>query len=254
MSDATNVGKRKEKMTSNDKTKVTLQYDLYMKLEKIQKQLEAPKNQYNSFGKYKYRSCEDILEGIKKCDAFKGCTIVVSDEMVMVGDRYYVKATATLSDGKAEISNTAYARESEDKKGMDQSQVTGATSSYARKYALNGLFAIDDTKDADSQDNRENKEPAGNTGSSSKTPRKPKPASEKQHKLIFALGKSLGHEGEDTKKIIKKHFKLESFNDLTSFQASKAIDSLQAKIDAKKSEQKEEKDIDIPNDWDGEPH
>lgn len=130
---------------------------VYEKLSQIQQELIAPKNQYNSFGKYNYRSCEDILEGLKPCMAKVKAAVTVSDEIVMIGDRYYVKATATLHDAESgeSVSNTAYAREEEGKKGMDASQVTGSTSSYARKYALNGLFCIDDVKDADSRDNRQ---------------------------------------------------------------------------------------------------
>ena len=118
-------------------------------LASIQKNLKAPKNQFNKFGGYSYRSCEDILEALKPLTAELGATITISDEMVEVGGRIYVKATATLRCGEESISTTAYAREAETKKGMDESQITGATSSYARKYALNGLFAIDDNKDAD---------------------------------------------------------------------------------------------------------
>lgn len=120
------------------------------KLAQIQKELKSPKNQKNSFGGYNYRNCEDILEALKPLmdedDKF-----TLSDEIWMVGDRFYVKATATFND----TSVTAYAREALEKKGMDASQITGATSSYARKYALNGLFAIDDTKDADSTNTHE---------------------------------------------------------------------------------------------------
>lgn len=125
------------------------------KLSTIQTSLSAPKSQYNTFGKYNYRNCEDILNALKKHLKKLGCSIKLNDEIVIVGQRYYVKATATLIDNESDefIYTTAYARESEDKKGMDSSQVTGATSSYARKYALNGLFAIDDTKDADNFDN-----------------------------------------------------------------------------------------------------
>lgn len=121
-------------------------------LSKIQTELNAPKNQYNNFGKYNYRSLEDIFEGLKPLLKKYECSVVVSDELVHIGDRYYIQATASLldKDGACVYSNTGYARESENKKGMDDSQVTGATSSYARKYALNGLFAIDDVKDADS--------------------------------------------------------------------------------------------------------
>lgn len=120
----------------------------------VQSELKAPKGQYNSFGKYNYRSCEDILEGVKPLLNKYGLYLKISDAVEMIGDRYYIKATATLSDADNCISTSAYARESLDKKGMDASQVTGATSSYARKYALNGLFAIDDTKDADSVEDK----------------------------------------------------------------------------------------------------
>ena len=123
------------------------------KIVAIQSMLKAPKGQYNSFGKYNYRSCEDILEGVKPLLSEQELILTIEDSIEMIGDRYYVKATATLSDGTNSISTSAYARESLDKKGMDASQVTGATSSYARKYALNGLLAIDDTKDADTMDN-----------------------------------------------------------------------------------------------------
>lgn len=123
------------------------------KIVAIQSELKAPKGQYNSFGKYNYRSCEDILEGVKPLLAKHGLVLTIQDSIDLIGDRFYVKATATITDGKDEISTSAYARESLDKKGMDASQVTGATSSYARKYALNGLLAIDDTKDADTMDN-----------------------------------------------------------------------------------------------------
>ncbi|EIF1221153.1 TPA: ERF family protein [Escherichia coli] len=121
--------------------------ELYKKLWTIQQTLNAPKNQRNNFGGYNYRSAEDILEAVKPL--LQNITLTVSDEIVLIGDRYYVKATATLSDGEDVIAVTAYAREEESKKGMDASQLTGATSSYARKYALNGLFCIDDAKDPD---------------------------------------------------------------------------------------------------------
>ena len=121
------------------------------KLAEIQANLKAPKNQYNSFGKYKYRSCEDILEAVKPL--LGDAILTINDEIVLIGDRFYVKATVTIKEGEESVSTTAYARESAVKKGMDESQITGATSSYARKYALNGLFLIDDSKDADTQDN-----------------------------------------------------------------------------------------------------
>lgn len=122
------------------------------KLQEIQHRLKAPKGQYNSFGKYKYRSCEDILEAVKPILNDVGCTLTLSDEVVLIGDRFYVKATATLKGEDTQEVTIAYAREEEEKKGVDGSQITGTASSYARKYALNGLFCIDDTKDADTDE------------------------------------------------------------------------------------------------------
>ena len=123
------------------------------KLNHIQVTLNAPKNLYNSFGKYKYRNLEGIFEGLKPLLKETGCAVTVSDEIVCVNEMNYIKATATLSNGSDEsISVTGWARESVSKKGMDDSQITGATSSYARKYAMNGLFAIDDTVDADTEE------------------------------------------------------------------------------------------------------
>lgn len=125
---------------------------------RIQSELKAPKSQYNSFGKYSYRNAEDILEAVKPLLSKYNATMYITDEVVEVGSRIYVKATVTLSDGKETITASAYAREPETRKGMDDSQITGATSSYARKYALNGLFAIDDTKDNDTNELREERE------------------------------------------------------------------------------------------------
>lgn len=121
--------------------------ELHKKLWTIQQTLNAPKGQYNKFGGYSYRSAEDILEAVKPL--LQNVTLMVSDEIVLIGDRYYVKATATLSDGEDSISATAFAREEKEQKGMTAGQLTGATSSYARKYAMNGLFCIDDAKDLD---------------------------------------------------------------------------------------------------------
>ena len=121
-----------------------------MNLVKIQAELKAPKNQTNNFGKYKYRSAEDIIEAVKPILNKYGTALVVSDEVVQVGVRIYIKATATLLDATDNVvSVNGWAREEEVKKGMDAAQITGSASSYARKYALNGLFAIDDTKDSD---------------------------------------------------------------------------------------------------------
>ena len=117
------------------------------KLADIQQKLKAPKGQTNKFGGYKYRSCEDILEAVKPL--LGDLVLTIHDDIVAVGERVYVKATATISDGQSSIHTTAFAREAETKKGMDEAQITGSASSYARKYSLNGLFCIDDTKDAD---------------------------------------------------------------------------------------------------------
>lgn len=132
--------------------------NVYEKLAKIQIALKAPKGQFNSFGKYNYRSCEDILEALKPLLKEQGLVLILSDEIVCIGARYYIKATALLksiNDDNEQIFNTAYAREDENKKGADGAQITGACSSYARKYALNGLFLIDDTKDADTNEYHE---------------------------------------------------------------------------------------------------
>lgn len=129
--------------------------NIYEKLSNIQNELKAPKGQFNKFGGYKYRSCEDILEAVKPiCKKYRA-VLVIADKLENIGDRYYIKAMAELIDieeENASICNTAYAREEENKKGMDGSQITGTASSYARKYALNGLFNIDDTKDADTDE------------------------------------------------------------------------------------------------------
>lgn len=132
---------------------------LIEKIAVIQRTLKAPKNQVNKFGGYNYRSCEDILEAVKPL--LNGLVLTVSDEIVAVADRVYVKATAKITDGVNTLENSAFAREALTKKGMDESQITGAASSYARKYALNGLLCIDDTKDADAtNDHSDNRTPA----------------------------------------------------------------------------------------------
>lgn len=133
---------------------------VYEKLSKVQSELKAPKGQYNSFGKYKYRSCEDILEAVKPLNAKHGVVLTVGDEIVEISNRFYVKATAVFVDIESgeKIINTALAREDDAKKGMDGSQITGTASSYARKYCLNGLYCIDDTKDADTDEYRHQQE------------------------------------------------------------------------------------------------
>lgn len=132
--------------------------NLHEKLQHIQATLKAPKGQRNQFGKYNYRSLEDIVEAVKPLLAELGAYILLSDQIVQVGERYYVQARAVLSDGADEIAVLGYAREPLSRKGMDESQITGAASSYARKYAVNGLLAIDDTKDADATNKHDEKE------------------------------------------------------------------------------------------------
>lgn len=149
---------------------------LTKKLAEIQKKLNAPKGQTNDFGGYKYRSCEDILMAVKPLLA--ELVLTVNDEMVLVGDRIYVKATATITDGETSICTSAFARESASRKGMDDAQVTGSTSSYARKYALNGLLLIDDNKDADHADNSQTQRDFSKEMKQAK--------SEKALKVIFA--------------------------------------------------------------------
>lgn len=129
--------------------------NIYTIVNQIQKTLKAPKGQYNSFGKYSYRSCEDILEAIKPLLP-EQTVLILNDDVVLIGSRFYIKATATISYNGETISSNGFAREDENRKGMDSSQITGATSSYARKYALNALFCIDDQKDSDTT-NQHNK-------------------------------------------------------------------------------------------------
>lgn len=175
--------------------------ELVAKLAKIQKELKAPKGQVNKFGGYKYRNCEDILEAVKPL--LGDLILRIEDDIVEVGERFYVKAEAWLYDGENSIVTRAYAREPLSKKGMDESQVTGAASSYARKYALNGLFCIDDTKDADSHDNRE-------SGAGSKTPLSQSSSSssvisEMQRKRLMAIATNGKLTDAQMKDIIKKH-------------------------------------------------
>lgn len=140
----------------------------------IQSKLEAPKGQFNKFGGYSYRSAEDILKAVKPLSSEQNTSITLSDEVVMVGGRIYIKSTATITNEKGEaFSTTGYAREAESKKGMDESQISGSASSYARKYALNGLLAIDDTKDADSNEQHEQTKATNNSKPTGNKPKNP---------------------------------------------------------------------------------
>lgn len=175
------------------------------KLSRIQAELKAPKSQRNNFGNYNYRSCEDILEAVKPLLAREGLVLTITDSIEMVGNRYYVKATATVTDGEKSISTTAYAREADGRKGMDESQVTGSSSSYSRKYALNGLFCIDDTKDADTMDNTEKPKAA---------PKK-KPDKAALLKQIAEGAKKHSISADDMKIIMKRQYGKEASKDLT---------------------------------------
>lgn len=190
--------------------------NIYEKLAKIQAELKAPKNQYNRFGGYNYRSCEDILEAVKPLAHKYNAVVVVSDELSVKGDRYYVVAHAMLVDteGEGQITATAYAREPDTKKGMDSSQITGASSSYARKYALNGLFAIDDTKDKDT--NEAAKEEAEREKESTKTEEQ-----ERQDAIEEFKAEALkrGFTEEEQQLLILKSFKGKKVSEMTLKQA-----------------------------------
>ena len=196
--------------------------NIYEKLQVIQTRLKAPKSQRNDFGKYNYRNCEDILEAVKPLLAEVKAALTITDEIIVIGERYYIKATAILHDAEEynTISNTAYAREEESKKGMDGSQVTGASSSYARKYALNGLFAIDDTKDSDTT----------NTGDSTeKTAQKPV-----LDKTLLNKAKGLNIELDNIAKYLKK-----DVSDITNADLKKCIDQKLKALAEKQTEVKE---------------
>jgi len=188
----------------------------------IQSKLKAPKGQYNSFGKYSYRNCEDILEAVKPLLSEVKATLLLSDVIEQIGDRYYVKATASfidMEDNGQRIEVTAFAREEESKKGMDSSQVTGAASSYARKYALNGLFAIDDTKDSDST-NQHGKGDAVETRpkTQTKAPDKPKTQSFDSSKMATVLqntAKGLGMTEEELLSFAEAEYRVQTLEQLT---------------------------------------
>ena len=202
---------------------------VYEKLMHIQSKLKAPKNQYNNFGKYNYRSCEDILEGLKPLLENYKAAVTLKDEIKLIGDRYYIEATATLIDiEKGEkIEVTALAREDETKKGMDLAQVTGSVSSYARKYALNGLFAIDDTKDSDSTNNHEkisNKIENNTYKPSSGVLTQP------QLKRLYAIANSCGYDKAKIETMISGKYGKEPKN-LTKQEYDHVCEGLQAKLE-----------------------
>lgn len=170
----------------------------------IQQELKAPKGQYNSFGKYHYRSCEDILEAVKPILGKHSCVLLLSDEIVFIEGRHYLKATATIFNSEGtRVAVSALAREPLDKKGMDDSQITGMASSYARKYALNGLFCIDDTKDADTMDNTQSK--SQTTPKPLSAPKSDKPMMHQGHQNWSALLQSI-LDGKATLEQYKKKY------------------------------------------------
>lgn len=193
---------------------------IYEKLLNIQTELKAPKSQYNSFGKYYYRSCEDILEAAKPICKQYGAALTVSDEIVLIGDRFYIKATATLTDIESgeKVSATAFAREEQDKKGMDASQLTGSCSSYSRKYCLNGLFCIDDTKDADAL-----KPPQGEQAKETTNGK----VTAQQIADLQALAKQKGVALES----IVNGYKLKTLQDISPAQWTQAMNSLTKRAD-----------------------
>ena len=196
---------------------------VYEKLLKIQGSLKAPKGQYNGFGKYKYRSCEDILEALKPLLVENKAVVTINDSLVQVGERYYVQAVATLTDvedGK-QVSVMAYAREALSKKGMDESQVTGATSSYARKYALNGLFAIDDNKDMDYMQGQYTSEYGDDRGQIRQA--KPKQGNEEEIKHMFNLAREAGIKPAKIAEKMMIDFKKSKTADLTSDEIKQLI-------------------------------
>ena len=210
---------------------------IYKKLLNIQTELKAPKGQYNNFGKYSYRSCEDILEALKPLINKNSVALIVGDEIVQIGERYYIKATAKLIDVETneEIINTAYAREEESKKGMDGSQVTGASSSYARKYALNGFFGIDDNKDSDTTNdggnanksknssNANNGTNNGNTNNTNNNNRNSAFVTEKQIKRLYAIANECEFPIKRIKDGCKKLYGKDHLNEMTTVEYDNLI-------------------------------
>lgn len=202
-------------------------------LVEVQSELKAPKSQYNSFGKYNYRSTEDILEALKPILKEKNLALVVLDDVVQVSDRVYIKSTAKLSYDQESIEVTAFARESLTKKGMDDSQITGTASSYARKYALNGLFLIDDSKDADSDEfSKQNK----SQKNSEQKLKQPKITLEEVKMSLNDLVKKTGGDYTAISAYLLKHVKADNFNELNVDQiqlANEYIKQLSIKADKK---------------------
>lgn len=217
---------------------------IYSELSRIQQELKAPKSLYNKFGNYYYRNAEGILEAVKPL--LNGLSLIVNDEPVMIGERYYIKATVTLTDGEESVSAVAYAREDADKKGMDGCQLTGACSSYARKYALNALLMIDDAKDSD-DDSLSPKNPANEKKPDTKQPvttAKTLPTETPVRKFLtnclIALREKRGISAEANNKLFKTQFdtlvkaKLAPNKDIDEYTLSEAqmlVDAMQKCFD-----------------------
>ncbi|MCU5830262.1 ERF family protein [Clostridioides difficile] len=198
--------------------------NVYIKLVNIQSTLKAPKSQFNSFGKYNYRSCEDILEGLKPILKEEKALVILDDNIVQIGNRFYVEATATLIDAETgeKVSTKALAREDKTKKGMDLAQVTGSVSSYARKYALNGLFCIDDTKDSDATNKHGNEQ-------------KKKEVNESELNILYSLGESIEKDKNRVdSEVYKKFGKLAV--DLTKQEYEKVLNGYKSILEKQKQE------------------
>lgn len=221
---------------------------LHEKLLAIQTKLKAPKGQYNSFGKYSYRSAEDILEAVKPLNAEQGVLLTITDEIKEIGGRVYVVATATVSDGTDELKVSAFAREPENKKGMDESQITGATSSYARKYALNGLYAIDDNKDADTdehkqqQDNAPKKQQAQKQQQKQQQQQAKEPTEQELHEIVEKYARNIEALGVERSKLIEYVCNKHNVGNLFDLKPNVLVGELKA-IYLNKKKQTEQKEL-----------
>lgn len=197
---------------------------VYLKLMNIQTALKAPKSQYNSFGKYSYRNCEDILEALKPLLLEEKAIVNITDEIILIGDRYYVKATARIIDAESGdfVEASALAREDATKKGMDSSQLTGSTSSYARKYALNGLFAIDDTKDSDTTNTHDKTDNTSN-----------KKLSDAQIKRLYTVASLAKFDNNKVNQMVLQKYK-KSVEELNKEEYDNVVNGFQSIIDTNK--------------------
>ena len=200
---------------------------VYLKLVEVQSKLKSPKSQFNKFGNYAYRNCEDILEALKPLLAEVKAVVNISDEVVLVGERYYIKATVKFIDAETGdvVEASAMAREEESKKGMDSSQLTGSTSSYARKYALNGLFAIDDTKDSDTTNTHGKEDSKSNVIT----------LTDKQLNRMYAIAKLGGYDKIKVDKLINQKYN-KNANEMTKEEYDNVVEGLQKIADVKTKE------------------